>query len=208
MIYIIIDTLLTEPRQLYHCFSCSGCHHMVYHRHDKTRDAVIDFIDTQITGAVVEYERMIYRADNPQFHHRSDFTLKLPDSERMIVDVRVTNPGAPSYQASKPDAILSRAEKDKDQQYKETLDNTSNLVPLIMLRTGNIGKRGLAWIDTVGAQSKLGRDLFKTYLLRRLSITLANSLHLAITDFQRTYLPGPRPNMGRWGQMEPSDGGQ
>jgi hypothetical protein len=180
---------------MYHCLSCSRCHKEVYQRHDRTRDAIIDFIGSNVSGAVIEYERMIYSADDADTHQRADFTLQLPNSERMIIDVMITNTGAPTYHALQPESMLNRAEQYKDRTYRDTIQDPENLIPFIMLTTGNIGNRASNWMDTIGAQSQLGKDLFKTYLLRRLSVALANSLYASITAFGSLILP-PRLNMG------------
>jgi hypothetical protein len=187
------NILLSESRHAFHCFSCKACHKYTIVRHNRVRDALISFLESNITGAVTEYERMIYNPQDNDRHRRADFTLSIPNQPKTIIDVRISNTGSVSRLAIKPERVLLNGEEAKESLYLKTLgralENPKLFIPFVMLTTGNIGKRGLEWIDEIGRRSKLGAEKFKTYLQRRLSITIANSLYSTANHFQKRFAP-------------------
>ncbi len=64
----------------------------------------------------------------------------------------------------------------------------TQFVPFVILTTSNLGGRATDWIDSLARVSSLPAQVFKTFLARQLSVSLATSLHLAAEDFQRRVL--------------------
>jgi hypothetical protein len=171
---------LTDPKHLYHCFSCSHLQERTIARHDVIVRELSTFLADTIEGALVTREQNVYHATDPRRHQRADLVVIIPDSVEMVVDVKVCNVGCAAYQSVRPEALLDSAEADKIEKYTDSMglnaEDPNRFIPFIMLTSGNI--------DKLAGISNLGSDLFITYLRRRLSVALAKSLYEAAADFE------------------------
>ena len=109
----------------------------------------------------------MYHATDPRRHHRADLFVVVPDSVEMVVDVKVCYVGCAAYQSVRPEALLDTAEADKIEKYTDSMglnaEDPNRFIPFIMLTSGNIGPRGLSWLDKLAGMSNLESGLFITY---------------------------------------------
>jgi hypothetical protein len=179
---------LADTSQRYHCFSC-GQNGEIIDRHNTIQETLTRFITSHIPGAYIRKNVLLASTGRAL---RSDFNVTLPGQHEVVIDVRVSNTGAPSYQGDSPDTILGAGEAQKIHKYSASMRDrafsTHYFVPFIVLTTGNIGTKASDWIDRLAQVSTLQPDVFKTFLARHISISLAFSLHKAALLFQRQVL--------------------
>ena len=166
-----------------HCFDCALVAANRIGRHDFLCNEILVLVNRYIPKASVESEFLIKYQNKED--KKADLKIILPDGKIFFVDVTIFNPGAKSYQKMDPVSLMRAREKNKLDQYKKVgFDiNDKSLIPFVFDVTGNIGPKGLDFVEVLHAYAKFKCPKFREILNRRLNVALAQGLAKTVMSF-------------------------